>query len=151
MTKEKMVSKIIEIKEFNKEQLEAEVRKAQERLNAEQAKLDGLDGEYKKTSADLACKQAGAIPATEIELFHTYLKHLAKQIDQQKCVVAVRAGEADQKQKAMVEAFQEQRLFEKLHDKIVHQQDKETSQSEQKEADFTFLCRRGGNEKEERQ
>jgi flagellar biosynthesis chaperone FliJ len=50
----------------------------------------------------------------------------------------------DQKQKAMVEAFQEQRLFEKLHDKIVHEQGKETLQSEQKEADFTFLCRKGG-------
>ncbi len=87
----------------------------------------------------------GAIQATEIELFDTYLKHLAKQIDQQKSVVAVRAAEVDQKQKAMVEAFKEQRLFEKLHDKIVHEQDKEIVAGEQKEADFTFLCRKAGN------
>ena len=144
MTKEKMVSKIVEIKEFNKEQLEAEVKKARERLNAEQVKLDELDREYRKTSADLAGKQAGAVQATEIELFHTYLKHLARQIDQQKSVIAVRAAEVDQKQKAMVEAFQEQRLFEKLHDKIVHEQAAAISQGEQKEADFTFLCRKAG-------
>jgi flagellar export protein FliJ len=144
MTKEKMVSKIVGIKEFNKEQLEAEVGKARERLNAEQRKLDELDREYKKTSTDLAGKQASAIQATEVELFHTYLKHLARQIDHQKSVIAARAAEVDQKQIAMVEAFKEQRLFEKLHDKIVHEQAKEISQGEQKEADFTFLCRKAG-------
>jgi len=144
MTKEKMVSKIIEIKEFNKEQLDAEVRKAREQLNTEQMKLDGLDREYKKTSADLTGKQADVIPATEIELFHTFLKHLAKQIDLQRSIVAAHAKEVDQKQKAMVDAFKEQRLFEKLHDKIVHEQDKESSQSEQKVADFAFLCRKEG-------
>ena len=144
MTKEKMVSKIIEIKEFNKEQLDAEVRKAREQLNTEQMKLDGLDREYKKTSADLTGKQTDAIHATEIELFHTFLKHLAKQIDLQTSIVAAHAKEVDQKQKAMVDAFKEQRLFEKLHDKIVHEQDKESSQSEQKVADFAFLCRKEG-------
>jgi flagellar export protein FliJ len=144
MTKEKMVSKIIEIKEFNKEQLEAEVRQVREQLNAEQLKLDGLDREYKKTIVELECKQAGALHAPEIELFYTYLKHLAKQIDQQKSVVAAHAAEVDRKQGAMVEAFKEQCLFEKLHDKIIHEQAKEISHNEQKEADFTFLCRRAG-------
>ncbi len=145
MTKEKMVSKIIEIKEFNKEQLEAEVKKAREVLNAEQAKLEELEREYKKITTDLACKQTGgAMQANDIELFHTYLKHVSRQIDQQKSIVAVRAAEVEQKQGAMVEAFKEQRLFEKLHDKIVHEQIKETTQSEQKEADFAFLCRKAG-------
>ncbi|HYA86410.1 MAG TPA: flagellar export protein FliJ [Nitrospirota bacterium] len=142
MTKEKMVSKIIEIKEFNKEQLEAEVGNARVRLNAEQLKLDGLDQEYKKTTVDLARKQAGAIHAPEIELFHTYLKHLTKQIDQQKSVVAAHAAEVDRKQKAMVEVFKEQCLFEKLHDKIIHEQAKGISKNEQKEADFAYLCRK---------
>jgi flagellar export protein FliJ len=142
MTKEKMVSKIIEIKEFNKEQLEAEVRKAREQMNAEQLKLDGLDREYKNTIVDFTCKQAGAIHAPEIELFHTYLKHIAKQLEQQKRIVEARAAVVDQKQRAMVEAFKEQCLFEKLHDKIIHKQAKEISQSEQKEADFMFLCRK---------
>jgi flagellar export protein FliJ len=142
MTKEKMVSKIIEIKEFNKEQLEAEVKKARRQLNAEQLKLDGLDREYKKTIVDFTHKQAGAIHAPEIELYHTYLKHLSKQLDQQKSVVEAHAAVMEQKQRAMVEAFQEQCLFEKLHDKIIRKQAKEISQIEQKEADFMFLCRK---------
>jgi len=142
MTKEKMVSKIIEIKEFNKEQLEAEVRKARQQLNVEQLKLDGLDREYKKTVVDFTHKQAGSIHAPEIELFHTYLKHLSKQLDKQKSVVDAHAAVLEQKQIAMVEAFQEQCLFEKLHDKIIHKQAKEISQIEQKDADFMFLCRK---------
>jgi flagellar export protein FliJ len=143
MTKEKMVSKIIEIKEFNKEQLEAEVKKARERLSDEQAKLDVLNLEYKKTSADFAGRQGGCtMHASEIEVFYTYLKHLAKQIEQQKSVVAAHVGEVEKKQKAMVEAFKEQRLFELLHDKMVQEQAKEITQGEQKEADFAFLCRK---------
>ena len=144
MTKEKTVSKIIEIKEFNKEQLESEVRREREKLSAEQIKLDGLDCEYKKTIVSLACKQSGPLQAPEIELFHTYLKHLAKQIDQQKSVVAAQAAEVDKKQRDMVEAFKEQCLFEKLRDRIIEERIKELSQSEQKESDFAFLCRRTG-------
>jgi flagellar export protein FliJ len=143
MTRAKTVAKIIEIKEFNKEQLEIEVKKARERLHVEQAKLDELDREYKKTSADLTGKQAsGTMPATEVELFHTYLKHLARMLEQQKSVLAIHAAEVDKKQKAMVEAFQEQRLFELLHGRIIQEQARELTQGEQKEADFTFLYRK---------
>ena len=143
MTRDKMVSKIIGIKEFNKEQIEAEVRKAQGRLNVEQAKLDELEREYKKTCADLAAKQMkGTMPVTEIDLFQAYIKHVGKLIEKQRAVVAVHQAEVDAKQKAMIAAYQEQRLFEKLHDKIVDEQAKETGHNEQKEADFAFLCRK---------
>jgi flagellar export protein FliJ len=143
MTREKTVSKIIEIKEFRKEQIEAEIKKARERLGAEQAKLDALEREYAKTCADLVAKQMkGTMPVTEIELFQNYVKHVGKQIDQQKKVVAALVAEIDAQQKAMIEAYKEQRLFENLHDKIVHDQVKKVNKGEQKEADFTFLCRK---------
>jgi len=147
MTREKTVSKIIEIKEFNKEQLEAEAKNVRERLNREQAKLDALEQEYKKTNADLAGKQAGGtMPANEVELFYTYLKHLGTQIELQKSVVVLHIAELEKKQNAMVEAYKEQRVFELLHDKILQGQAKEIMHGEQKEADYTFLCRKAKHE-----
>ncbi len=145
MTKDKTVSKIIEIKEFTKEQMEAAVKKARERLDAEQAVLDALNHEYRCLSEDLARRQLrGTIPVNEVELYDTYLKHLGKKIEHQKKTVASRAAEADEAQKAMIEAYKEQRLFEILHEKIRQVHVKEADQLEQKEADFSFLSRKAG-------
>jgi flagellar export protein FliJ len=143
--KQKTVSKIIEIKEHTKEQHEAEVKKARQLLNREQEKLETLERNYSKTCADLTQKQSsGTMPVHEVELFTTYLKHVCKQIDQQKSVVSRHAGELDKKEKAMIEAYKEQRLFEILRDKIVQGQVREEALGEQKETDYNFIARRAG-------
>ena len=143
MKKQKTVSKIIEIKEYTKEQLEAEVKKARERLNLEQEKLETLETAYGKTNADFMRKQTrGTMPVHEVELFTTYLKHIGRQIDQQKAAVARVAEDLDRKEKAMIEAYKEQRLFEILHDKILQGQIKEAALGEQKESDYNFLARK---------
>jgi flagellar export protein FliJ len=143
MTRQKTVSKIIEIKEYTKEQHEAEVKKARKHLNLEQEKLEILEATYAKTCADLTQKQAsGTMPVHEVDLFTTYLKHVGRQIDQQKSVVSRYAEELDRKEKAMIEAYKEQRLFEILHDKIVQGQIKEAALGEQKETDYNFLARK---------
>jgi flagellar export protein FliJ len=141
--RQKTVSKILEIKEIGKDTLEAEVKKAQEWLNAEQEKLDILESTYKTTDSDFRERQTGGtIPVHEVELYHTYLKHLNRQIEQQKCIVAIRAAELDKKHRAMVEAYKEHRLFEILHDKIARGQIKVVDRIEQKESDCTFLVRK---------
>lgn len=143
MTRQKTVSKIIEIKEYTKEQHEAEVKKARQHLNREQEKLESLETSYAKTCADLTQKQAnGTMPVHEVELFTTYLKHVGRQIDQQKSVVSRHAEELGKKEKAMIEAYKEQRLFEILHDKIVQGQIKEEALGEQKETDYNFIARK---------
>ena len=143
MKRQKTVSKIIEIKEFTKEQLEAEVKKARHRLNIEQEKLDVLETTYKKTSADYTRKQStGTMPVHEVDLFTTYLKHIGRQIDQQRTVITRYAEELDKKEAAMIEAYKEQRLFEVLHDKIVQGQIREAALGEQKEMDYNFLTRK---------
>jgi flagellar export protein FliJ len=143
--RQKTVSKILEIKEITKDSLEAEVRKAQERLNAEQKKLDVLEATYNKTNADSTARQMrGTIPVHEIELYYTYLKHISKQIELQKTIVSIRAGDLDKKRKEMVAAYKEQRLIEILHDKITHDQIKIMDRCEQKESDYNFLARKTG-------
>lgn len=141
--RQKTVSKIMEIKEINKDALKVEFRTAQECLDTEQKKMDALESAYKKTTMDFSNKQMrGTIPVHEIELYTTYLKHIGKQIEQQKGIVAIRAAELDNKQKAMVEAYKEQRLIEIMCDKITREQIKIVDQGEQKESDYNFLSRK---------
>lgn len=145
MTKQqKTVTKILEFKEFNTVQHEAAVKKAKERLNLEQERLDALEREYKHRSDDFAGKQAeGTIPVQQMDLFYAYLKHLSKQIEHQKNIVAIRAAEHDRTRQATVEAYKEQRLFELLQDRLHREEVREASKSEQKEADYQYLARKG--------
>jgi len=141
--RQKTVSKILEIKEFNKEQLESAVRVEQERLILEQERLEELESTYERTNSDLTGKQlSGTMPVHEVDLFTTYLKHLGKQIELQKSIVSIRAGELEKKKMAMIEGYKEQRLFEILHEKIVHELIKKADQREQKNMDYNFLSRK---------
>jgi flagellar export protein FliJ len=144
MTKQqKTVAKILEVKEFTKEQLEAETRNARERLRVEEERLVVLEQEFKDRDGELTRKQTeGTIAVHEIGLYFTYLKHLTRQIDQQKGIVAIRARELEDRQQAMVDAYREQRLLEKLQDKLQQEQDRELLQGEQKEADYQYLTRK---------
>ena len=140
--RQKTVSKIIEIKTFTKEQIEAEVKKAQERLDVEQKKQDDLEQAYRKMCAELTGKQTnGTLACHEVDLYTLYLKHLSTQIELQQRIVVIRTGELETLRTAMVEAYKEQRLFEILHDKIVQDRNKETAKREQKEIDTSFLSR----------
>ena len=144
MTREKMVSKVLEIKEYATERLEAEVRRAREKLGSEQEKLDSLEKTHASTCSEFTGRQMkGALPVREMELYYAYLKHLARQIEQQKKIVAVRRKEAEERQQAVVEAYKEQRLIEILHGKMVSYKVKQADQTEQKEMDYSFLARKG--------
>jgi len=143
MTRRKTVSKVLELKGFTKEQLEAEVLKIREKLNSEQQKLAALEQTYAGNCAELtACQQKGTMPVRELNLFYAYLEQLTRQMKQQKMVIAQWQAELAEKQKAMVEAYKEQRLVEILHNKIVKAEVKEADRSEQKEADSNFLTRK---------
>jgi len=143
MTREKMVSKVLEVKELKREQIEAEVRKAREKLSAEQQTLQDLEQAYKENSIELTDRQmAGTLPVREMEVYYAYLKHVGKQIQQQKEIILIRQREVDEQQKRMVEAYKEQRLVEILHDKIICQEAKEAGQTEQKNMDAEFIMRK---------
>ena len=145
MTRQKAVSKVLELKGFTKEQLESEVRAIRDKLNSEQTRLDALEQSYKKTSDELADRQlSNTMPVQELNLFYAYLKHLTKQTELQKQLVAIRARELDEKQQAMIEAHKERRLVEILYDKIVRTNRKEADRDEQKEADSSYLTRKAG-------
>jgi flagellar export protein FliJ len=143
MTREKMVSKVLEVKEIKREQIEAEVRKAREKLSAEQQKLQDLEQAYKANSVELTDRQvAGTLPVREMDVYYAYLKHVCRQIQLQKDIITIRQREVDEREKGMFEAYQEQRLVEILHDKIVCQEAKLAGQAEQKDRDAEFIMRK---------
>jgi len=142
--RQKTVGKILELKEFTKEQQEAEVRSALQRLRAEEERLAQLDREYQERSEALARKQeTGRIAVNELDLYYMYLKHLGKLIERQQSIVAVRMDELGKLQEAMLSAHQEQRLLEKLQDKLLRGQLREEALNAQKQADYHFLSRKG--------
>jgi flagellar export protein FliJ len=143
MTREKMMSKVLEVKEIRREQIEAEVRKARERLTAEQQTLEGLEQAYTATCVELTDRQmAGTLPVCEIDVYYAYIKQLCRQIEQQKDIILTRQREVDARKSDMVEAYKEQRLVEILHDKIVCQEMKRAGQTEQMDMDENFIMRR---------
>lgn len=143
MTREKMVSKVLEVKELRRERIEAEVRKAREKLSTEQQKLQDFEQAYKRNSVELIDRQlAGTLPVREMDVYYTYLKQVGGQIRQQRELIVIRQREVDEREKVMVEAYKEQRLVELLHDKIVCQEAKLAGHAEQKNMDAEFIMRK---------
>lgn len=143
MTREKIISRVLEIREYTTEQLEAEVKKARDRLFTEQEMLESFERVHQSTCSEFTERQTkGELPLRELELYYAYLKHLGRQIDQQKRIVAIRSDEVDACQRALMEAYREQRLVGKLHEKLVDRELRTADKVEQKEMDYSFLMRR---------
>ncbi|RJP55246.1 MAG: flagellar export protein FliJ [Deltaproteobacteria bacterium] len=143
MTRQMMVSKVLELKGFTKEQIEVEVKKTKDKLGVEKSRLDSLEGVFKNTVVEFNSMQGnGSSNIREIELFYDYFSYIGKQIEEQREVVLRQLSELQAKQEAMLEAYKETRLFEILNDKILNKEAKEALLGEQKEIDFNFLSRK---------
>ena len=143
MTRQMMVSKVLELKGFTKEQIEVEVKKTKDKLGVEKSRLDSLEGVFKNTVVEFNSMQGnGSSTIREIELFYDYFSYIGKQIEEQREIVLRQLSELQAKQEAMLEAYKETRLFEILNDKILNKEAKEALLGEQKEIDFNFLSRK---------
>jgi flagellar export protein FliJ len=143
MTREKMVSKVLEVKEIKREQIEAEVRKAREKLSAEQRVLEGFEQAFTATCVELTDRQvAGTLPVCEMDVYYAYIKQVCRQIQRQKELILIRQREVIEREQGMVESYKEQRLVEILRDKIVCQEVKLAGQAEQKYMDAEFIMRK---------
>lgn len=74
--------------------------------------------------------------------FYTYLSYLNGQIEQQKQTVSSRLAEVEKIQKKLVNAYNEEKIFEIFYDKILHEEKRKTLKVEQKEADFQYISRK---------
>lgn len=142
MNRQKTVSKVLELKEFAQEQIETEVRKAKDELDTEQARLTSIEEALKNTLAQIDSEDRNCSAMIQgRDFFYSYMMHLNREIERQTRVVLKKTQELETKKNAMVEAYKEKRLIETLHDRILSKKMRESSLSEQKEADSNFISR----------
>ena len=143
MSKLTTVSKILKIKDFRKDELEAEVKKVHELIRVEQELLASLERIFADTVEKYEKRQhETSVTAHEFELFSNYFSQLYDNMEHQKRSIMSRIEELNEIQRALVEAYRDKKLLEKLQEKIRKELAKEQDLAEQKESDFHFLARR---------
>ncbi len=141
--KKKTITKVLQLKSFTQDQLEAEVRKANDRLNAEEERLEHLQMAFTKTEEKIkGCERRGPIQISEVGLFYDYLAFLRRQIGEQREVVSRVGQELELKKSEMLEVYREKRIFEKFRDNIVSEENRKVLHIEQSEADYDFISRK---------
>lgn len=141
--KRQEIKKVLDLKELTKDQLEIEVKQHRDELEADNKKLKSMGESFKKARDDFSVRQdQRIITIQELELFYNYFLYMNKQIEKQKQTVIRKNADIEEKQYALLDAYKEKRLYEILHDKIIHEETKESLMVEQKEADFHFISRK---------
>ncbi len=142
MTSER-IEKIINLKNFTKEQLEAEARQKREELMVEKDKLNRLECLLGETIRRfMENQETGLLNTEEINLFHDYIAHVERQVKQQKKIVQKKREILMEKEKELINAYREKRLLEILHDSTIKEEIREAIVKEQKEMDLDFIMRR---------
>jgi flagellar protein FliJ len=140
MTRKQTLSKVLELKGFTQEQLEAEVRQKNQKLNAAKDKLESLEETLSRTDARFnSGHERELLDVNEISVLYDYHSYLNRKIEEQKNVVFDLAAELEVKKSEMIEVYKEKKIFEKLRDRIVHEEHRAGLQKEQKESDFHYI------------
>jgi len=142
MTRKNTLSKVLELKGYEQEHLESQVRQVNELLTVEKEKLQSLERMLRKTDSRFnSCRDKEPVNITEMTLFYDYLSHLGRKIEEQKGVVLRLSSELEMKKTEMVEVYKEKRIFEKLRDQVVDEENRQIVKLEQKEADYNYLSK----------
>ncbi len=137
------IKKALELKEYKKEELEISVKKSRNELESEYAKLEFIINNYEQIIDEFNKKhKEGLINAQELDFFYNYIFYLTKQIEQQKKNVSLKSSEVEMKQKGLMNAHMEKRIFEMLYNKISSEEIRTKMKEEQKETDSLFLSRK---------
>lgn len=143
MTKLKTLSKLFQIKEQQKEDLELQVKRIGDIIKMEQERLNSLENKFSEVFTAFDKKQEEeSVNIYELGLFYNYFSQIHKNIDNQKMTIAMNILEMNNKQDALIEAYKEEKVFEKMKEKILQKNRIENTAAEQKEIDSLFALRR---------
>jgi flagellar FliJ protein len=144
MNKIRTVSKVLRIKEWKKEDLEAEVKKVTELIRMEKALLTSLEKTFDE-ALDMYEERQGdtSVHAQELELFSCYFSQLSERIERQKAAVIRRLAELEEVRLSLIETHRDKKLLEILEKKMLQEDLRQKEMAEQKEMDFLFLMKRG--------
>ncbi|MBI5849227.1 MAG: flagellar export protein FliJ [Nitrospirae bacterium] len=143
MSKIRTVSRVLEIKDRKKEEIESEVKQLRSQIKQLEAQLDSLENKFSETSLEFEAKQKGSgMDVHRLELFYNYFMKLNEDMNTQKKEIIRRLTELSGRQEALIEAYKEKKLFEILKDRIVKEELANSDRLEQKEQDFLHLAKR---------
>jgi len=143
MRKINTISKILQLKDSKKQEIEIEVKKAADRLDEEKVKLRHLENDYQKTLEVFNNKNdAGTLNVDKINSYYDYFSRIDGKIKEQKALHDERKKELGVIKEFLVNAHKDKKMFEILKEKAVREIHKEKISSEQKEADYMVLARK---------
>jgi flagellar export protein FliJ len=143
MSRLKTVTRVLNIKDREKEEIEFEVRKLRSEIRQLECSLDLLEKKFGETTGEFEEKQRDrAMDVHKLELFYNYFMRLNDEMNEQKKEIVKRLSDLNKRQSALLEAYREKKLFEILKDRIEKEDMTLKDKAEQKEQDFQYLAKR---------
>ena len=143
MSKLKTVTRVLEIKDHKKEEIENEVKQLRSQIRELEARLASLEKKFSEAAAEFEEKQKSSdLNVHKLELFYDYFMRLHEDMNAQKKEIVRRLSELNDRQSALIEAYKEKKLFELLKDRMVKEETADKDRDEQKEQDFMYLAKR---------
>ncbi|MBI4848050.1 MAG: flagellar export protein FliJ [Nitrospirae bacterium] len=143
MPKQKTVSKILKLKDSKKKEVEMEVKKAADKVDEENTKLQSLENNFTDMLRFFNEKQEeGSLDANNLISCYDFFSRINGKINEQKKVHAQCQDELTCLKDTLVSAYKDKKVVEILHEKIIKREHKEKLNLEQKENDFFAISRR---------
>jgi flagellar export protein FliJ len=138
----KTLERIQELREFRKDEIAQEVKKAAAVVKLEYKRLESMEFDLQENFAALdrnINSQSGNI--NEITLLYDYIGFMYRKIDSQKVIISEREMELAAKELELLEAFKDVKVIETLKDKMINEEKRRQSAIEQKTMDYLYLSR----------
>ncbi|NTU42889.1 MAG: hypothetical protein HGA78_07510 [Nitrospirales bacterium] len=143
MNKLNTVSRVLEIKDRKKEEIESEVMRLRDRLRRLEESLECLELRFGETTREFEKKQlSNEMDLHSLDLFYAYFMKLSEDITARKKEISRQISELHERQSALIEAYKEKRLFEIIRERIEKNELSIMEKADQKEQDFQYLVRR---------
>ncbi|UCD36076.1 MAG: flagellar export protein FliJ [Nitrospiraceae bacterium] len=143
MNKKKTLSKMLKLKDGKKAELEMEVKRAADRADKEEQRLNSLENAFAETLSRFS--QSSLHESTDVSSIHSYYDFFARingSISEQQKIHDERQNELESLKNCLIDAHKDKKAFEILNERETKKQQKDQVSAEQKEADFLTLARR---------
>jgi|GEM_PF-4099868 flagellar export protein FliJ len=143
MSKLRTVSRVLDLRERKKEEIENEVRQIRSKIRELEKMLDELEAKFSSTTSEFEKKQnSREIDVHSLELYYNYFLNLHEEMNSRKTEIISKLTELNERQNALIEAYKDKKLFEILHSRILKEEAEQKDKADQKEQDYLHLARK---------
>jgi flagellar export protein FliJ len=143
MSKLRTVARVLDLKDWKKEEIENEVKHLRAQINKLEAQLDSVEKKFIDTINEFEEKQRSCeMDVHRLGLFSSYFMGLSEEMDARKREIMRRLSELHERQNALIAAYKDKKLVEILKDRIVKEDTTHKEKAAQKEQDFLHLAKR---------